>query len=206
MGRMLQFFLEAGQLHVEQAFQLMGRHVAGGHDAQVIADERRHPLILEDGGILAEDGAGSGLLDVRLDGHHAFAAALVEYFVMQPQHFQIEGLGETGAEHLQRFAEHHLGGAPRVGLQESTQRGTADDHEFEWMEQRSDLAAGKCESAQHTGEHNDDAEDLYHMGLRLKPVCGPLAADATGHPGTTGNPVKGVGERIVLVIGTFAPD
>jgi hypothetical protein len=64
VGRVLQLFLEAQQFHVEQAFQLMRGHVAGGHDAQVIADERGHALIFQHRRVLGEDRAGGGVFDV----------------------------------------------------------------------------------------------------------------------------------------------
>ncbi|MNR03602.1 hypothetical protein D3C85_1195040 [compost metagenome] len=95
VGRMLQVFLEAEQFHVEQAFQLVRRHVAGRHDAQVIADERGHALVLEYRRVLREDRTRSGIFDVAFDGHHAFAAALVEDLVDQAQHFKVEGVVET---------------------------------------------------------------------------------------------------------------
>ncbi|MCY1517311.1 hypothetical protein D9M68_519860 [compost metagenome] len=159
---MFQLFLQAGQFHVEQAFELVGRHVAGGHDAQVIANVGRHPLILEEARILAEDGAGGGVLDIGLDGHHPLAAALVEDFVEQAQNVQVESLVEARAEHLQRLLEHDHRHVAGVGLEEGAQRRATDDHHFEGLDQRGKLAVGQDVSAEHAGEYDDDAEDFCH--------------------------------------------
>ncbi|MNT70499.1 hypothetical protein D3C72_2088960 [compost metagenome] len=71
-------------------------------------------------------------------------------------------MGEARTEHLQRLLEHRHGGSARVGLQEGPQRGAADDHDFERLDQRGDLAMGKDISAEHAGEYDDDAEDFCH--------------------------------------------
>ena len=73
----------------------MRGHVAGGHDAQVIADKSGHPLILEDAGVLAENRTGSRVFDVGLDGHHAFATALVENLVNQLEYIEVIGMGKA---------------------------------------------------------------------------------------------------------------
>lgn len=88
MGGVLQLFLHAQQFHVEQALELVRGHVAGGHDAQVVADERGHALIGEHRRVLGEDRTGGGVFDVGLDGHHAFTTALVEDLVHRAQHFR----------------------------------------------------------------------------------------------------------------------
>src|SRR5690606_10000503 len=168
MGRMLQLLLEAGQLHIEEVLQLVGRHVAAGHDAQVVTDERCHLRILEDGRILAEYRAGLGLLEIGLDGHHALAAALVEDLVEQLEHFQIKGMGEAAAEHGQRLLQHDLESAAGVGLQEATQRRATDDHHLKGMHQRHEVAAREHETAQHAAEYNQYTDDLDHGRIKLE--------------------------------------
>ncbi|MET3715617.1 hypothetical protein ABMD26_001865 [Pseudomonas sp. PvP001] len=139
VGRMLELFLHAQQFHVEQAFEFVRRHVARRHDAQVIADERDHLLVLEDGGVLGEDRAGGDVFDVGLDGHHALATTLVENLEQQAQHFQIVGMAEARLEHLQRLLQHDHGRAAGVGLQKRAQGRTADDHHLEGLDQGGQL-------------------------------------------------------------------
>ncbi len=160
VGRMLQVLLETGQFHVEQAFQLVRRHVAGGHDAQVVTDIGGHPLVLQHAGVLAEDGTGRGVLDVRLDRHHPFAPALVEDLVEHAQHLEVVGLGKAVAEHLRRFLQHHHERAARVGLEERPQCRATDDQDLEGLDDGADLAAGEQEAPEDTGENDDDADDF----------------------------------------------
>jgi len=138
------------------------RHVAGGHDAQVVADEGGHLRILENAGVLAEDRTGVGILDVGLDGHHALAATLVENLVEQLENFQVVGMGKTRTEHAQGLLEHGHEHAARVGLQKCPQRRSADDQHLEGVNQGHELPAREDESAEHAAENNDDANDFYH--------------------------------------------
>src|SRR5690606_36915957 len=121
-----------------------------------------HPLILQHAGILAEQWAGGRILEIGLDGHHALAAALVEYRIEQAEHFQIVGLSEAAAEHLQRFLEHDLRGAGRIGLQKAAQCSAANDHHLEWMDERGERTAREDETTEHTADYHENAENLDH--------------------------------------------
>src|SRR5450830_540190 len=167
--RVFQLFFKAEQLHVEQAFQLVRRHVAGGHDAQVITDVGGHALIFEHGRVLGENRAGGGVFDIAFDGHHAFAAALVEDLEYQTQHFQVKGVGETRAEHAQRLLDHMHGHVAGVGLQECAECRAANNHHFEGLDQRSNLAVRQDIATEHTCKNDDDADYFSHRGFVLAP-------------------------------------
>ncbi|MNH05935.1 hypothetical protein D3C79_652870 [compost metagenome] len=162
MGRVLEFFLHAQQFHVEQALELVRGHVAGGHDAQVVTDERGHAFITQYRRILGENRAGSGVFDIGFDRHHAFATGFVENLVDQAQHLDIEGVGKTRAEHLQRLLDYMHGHVARVGLEERTECSATDNQHFERLDQGRNLAVGKYISAEHTREYDDDADNFSH--------------------------------------------
>ena len=166
---MLQLFLEAEQLHVEQAFQLVRRHVAGGHDAQVITDIRGHALVFEHGRVLGKNRAGRGVFDIAFDRHHAFAAAFVEDLVDQPQHFQIKRVGEARAEHAQGLLDHVHGHIAWVGLQKCAERGTADNQHFERLDQCGDFTVGEDVPSEHTCDDDNDADNFSHRRGVLAP-------------------------------------
>ncbi|MNJ14504.1 hypothetical protein D3C77_87300 [compost metagenome] len=162
MGGMLKLFLHAQQLHVEQAFELVRCHVAGGHDAQVIADVRSHALIAQHRRVLGKNRTGSGVFDIGFDRHHAFAPTLVENLVDQPQHFYIEGVGKARTEHLQGLLDYMHGHVTRVGLEERTKSRTANDQHFKRLDQRCNLAVRENISAEHAREYDDDADNFSH--------------------------------------------
>lgn len=96
-------------------------------------------LILENGGVLGEDRTFLGLFDIRLDGHHPFAATLVEDFIEQSQHVEVEGFVEAMAENeLRNLGKHLLHHRQIVGHEKGSQRRTADDDDLEGMPQGSD--------------------------------------------------------------------
>ncbi|MNH28650.1 hypothetical protein D3C79_888350 [compost metagenome] len=142
MGRVIELFLHAQQLHVEQAFELMRSHVAGGHDAQVVADERSHAFITEHSGVLGKNRAGGGVFDIGFNRHHAFAPALVEDLVDQPEHLDIEGMGKARTKHLQRLLDYMHGHVTGVRLQERTKGRATDDQHLEGLNQCGNFAVG----------------------------------------------------------------
>src|SRR5690606_36414588 len=140
---------------------------AGGHDAQVVADERRHAFILENGRVLGKDRALPRLLDVRLDGHHALAATLVEDLVEQPEYVQIEGLAVAVTEDdLGYLGKDALHQRQVVGHQEGAEGRTTYDHYLERMPQRGERAAGHEKTAQHTGDDNHITRNFQHKNSR----------------------------------------
>src|SRR5207253_2830107 len=190
--RMLQIFFQAEQFHVEQAFKLMGGHVAGGHDAQVITDVRGHALIFEHGRVLGEDRAGGCIFNVAFNRHHAFATALVEDLVDQAQHLQIEGVSETRTEHPQGFLEDMQRHVTGVGLEECAEGCTTNDHDLERLNQGGNFAVGEYVSAEHAREYDNDADDFSHSRRVL------IESGSRSY--------SEVNKTLLLLIGKTAPD
>ncbi len=152
--------------------------VAADHQAQAVGDEVHQVMVRQHLRVLVEQIAGGRVVHVRFQRDEALAPRLVQQFVHQGQHVQVvarlvlvalEHRGDAGEGRL-----HHLG---RIAHQERTQRGAADDHQFERLPERGEFSVRGDEAAQHAGDDDQDSDDDEHgvawRGVRRNVGPGP---------------------------------
>ena len=118
------------EVEVEHLVEVEGVDAGDGH-AQGVADEVAHMVILEEGGILGEDGTLLWLFDVGFEGHESVFASLVEQVVHHFQGVDISLLAEFGArEDASDAAGDFLENVERIRDKEGADGGAADDDQF----------------------------------------------------------------------------
>ena len=83
-------------LAVHQPLEIVRRHAAHQYQSQGVAQELDRVVLVKDRGILLEERAVLGLLDVRLDRDQSVLAGGLEELVQQAQRLEVELLAERG--------------------------------------------------------------------------------------------------------------
>ena len=148
---------------IEERVEVTARDTAQCHHPEIVDDEVHRAVDLLDGGVLAEDGALGGGIDVLLDSQQAFPSDLVEDLVHQRQQFEVEHLFEgRSREKLPEPLQHADGDGDRVRHDEGAKGSAADDDELEGLPQRKKLTAREGEPECAGPEHHHQANDGIH--------------------------------------------
>ena len=150
------------QIEVEHLIEIEGVDAGDGH-AQRVADEIAHVMILEEGGILGEDGTLLGLFDVGFERHQSVFAGLVEQVVHHFQGVDVGLLAELGAaEDATDSASDFLEDMERIRDEEGADGGAADDDQFRGLDKHPEVAVLHEVAGHDTTEDDDDADNRKH--------------------------------------------
>ncbi len=157
-GVVVHFHVELHHLvHVE------GLDAAGDGGAQGVADKVAGVMVIEELGVVFEDGAFLGLFDVHFDAEQAFFADLVEELVHHFEGAEVAFLVELGTfEDGQKAGDDALDDVDRVGHEQGAGGGANEDeqlgrlHEDEYVSLLHEEAADDC------SEDNENAYDGEH--------------------------------------------
>ncbi|MNX91726.1 hypothetical protein D3C86_1238310 [compost metagenome] len=149
---------------VHEGFDFERAHVAADHDAQVVRDELHELRVFGDARVFAEDRAGARVLDMRFDGHQAFAARLVQQDVQKRHELHVDVLAVTRA--FQRIGQRLLHQHQRllaVACQESPKSRAKDQRQLKRLIKRAQMAAQPYETADDRHDHHEKTDNNQHI-------------------------------------------
>jgi hypothetical protein len=113
-------------------------------------------MVVEDERAFLEDLALGRILDDALQAHHAFLAGDGQQLEHHREQFQVMTLFVRRAlEQLGDAAADALGHADRIGDDQRTDGGAADDEQFIGLPKRAEMAAVHREAPEHATEHEE---------------------------------------------------
>lgn len=101
-NRAVGFLVVGFDFVLHQRLNFVRIEIAGDHHPQVVGDEFHQMVVGQDVRVLLEQRRFVGLFHVRLDGHQAFLAGLLQQVVQQGQQAHEPGFGVLGAFDGQR--------------------------------------------------------------------------------------------------------
>ncbi len=171
------FMMVRLDLHIHKVLDLHRVQVAADHDAQIIGDEFHHMMVVQDLGIFSEYRALMRVLDIALDGHHAFLAHLAQQLVHQRHQlhvglFVVLGALENGGN---RF-ESGLDSGHVVADKECAQRTAADHQQLHRLVQTAKMAARYSVTAKNCAQHHYISNDYQHGSPLRMPIQGSIVS------------------------------
>ncbi|EGE59941.1 hypothetical protein RHECNPAF_1760025 [Rhizobium etli CNPAF512] len=156
------------ELFIHQRLDFVAARVADDDQADIIADEGRQLLVLQNRGCLLEDRRFGRIVDMGFDFVSRLGAQVTHQRIEHAERIEIIALLRHGV--LEGFAErlagilHHL---HRIGHDEAAEAGAADDDEFEGLEQSLHVAAHRHEAADDTAASHYKSDNDVHRQPNL---------------------------------------
>ena len=156
------------EVELHHLVDIKGVDAAGDGHAHGVADEGGDVMILDEERVLREDGALVRLLDIGLDGDHAFFAGLAEDVEEHFERLGVALLGDAAAfEHTHETGDHALEHVHGVGGEDGADGRAGDREELRWLDQDGQLALFHQESADDRPKHYKNADNRKHSSPRL---------------------------------------
>ena len=171
LHRLVGFHRIAGQgvnLFFHQRFDLMRAGIADEDQPHIVGDEMQHAFILENCRIGLENRRVLRRIDMAFDFRLRLGLDLVHQIEQQPDDIEIVlVLRRLVGEGLKGGLAGVLDGRHRVGDDENTDGGTADDDEFPGLHQHVDMPAHGHEAAQKTANVTTNPMAMVTMFPRI---------------------------------------
>jgi len=146
-------------LVVHQVFDLERIHIPGHHQAQVIGNEFDDVMVGQHARVLGKDRTLFGAVDIAFDRHQALFANLGQHVEHQRHELHVQVFIEARPlEQLGQGAHGCLDGLGIVTGNEGAKGAAADHHQFERLEQRSQVPARHGVTAK-DADHDDYITD-----------------------------------------------
>ena len=147
---------------VDQRLELVGVLGPHRHEAEIIAEEVHRMVVGHELGVLGEDGALGGILDVRFERKHALGLGQPKDGVQKREKLDVGSLlVRRPFQHPSRTLEYAHDHGLGIGDQECAERGADDDEYLEGLHQDREIPM-RAIANDYRSENDDHADDYEH--------------------------------------------